>query len=244
MVRGGRRQKHVFVTNLLEFAIAVMEMRRQRSETGEEVLGLTLSEDTLLTDADFDRVLSELVGRGSIVLEADDENDPDYRPEEGEGDEEDEEDGEDREGEDMEDEDEAQELVDEDDDFGYGWSEPFGPHGKWHDDVTEPKPEGLSLLYSGEFGRIGHQTKSRNKDANVARFLLNRGTKLRPVPREDFATVCIILRAYVATFNIPTGSCPQLKWYRCRKLHIQCICRTVLIRYPTFLCMLGLALMT
>lgn len=172
-------------TNSLEFAIAALEMRRQRSGSA----GLEMPEETILTDADFDRVLSELVGQGSIVLAADDENDTDYRPEEGEDDDEDDEEDGEGDGEDMEDEDEAQELVDEDDGFGYGWSESFGPHGKWHDDVTEPKQEGLSLLYSGEFGRIRHQTKSRNKDANVARFLLNRGTKLRPVPREDFAAV-------------------------------------------------------
>ncbi|OCH96414.1 WD40 repeat-like protein [Obba rivulosa] len=57
----------------------------------------------------------------------------------------------------------------------------------WWPRITEPKKEGLELLTSGEFGRIRHQVNSRNKDNNVAKLLLNRGTQVRPVSKEDIA---------------------------------------------------------
>lgn len=47
----------------------------------------------------------------------------------------------------------------------------------------------MSLLMSGEFGRVQHQLKSRSGYKNVARNLLNRSTSARPTYREDITSV-------------------------------------------------------
>lgn len=93
----------------------------------------------------MNNILAELIADGTVVLQDDDddeEDDPDYRLEE---------DGE-------EDEEEVDEMEDDDDEDMYGYDNRM-PHdnGQWHERVKEPKPEGLALLFSGEFGRIKHQ---------------------------------------------------------------------------------------
>lgn len=60
----------------------------------------------------------------------------------------------------------------------------------WFDEVKKPKEEGMSLLMSGEYGRLKHQLDSRTKKTNLARTLLNRGERTRPIYREDMASVC------------------------------------------------------
>lgn len=146
-------------------------MRQRHSETTGHSDGEGISE-AVLNDEDFGRVLADLARNGTLVLDGDDEEDPDWQPEEGEEDDDDE----------LEGDGDVQAIDDDDEDegdpYGYGWSQP-GPGGKWFDEVKEPKREGLSLLYNGEFGRIRHQTQSRNKGANIAKILLSRGTKLR-----------------------------------------------------------------
>ncbi|THH00690.1 hypothetical protein EW026_g1895 [Hermanssonia centrifuga] len=117
-----------------------------------------------ITDEDFSHVLAELVRDGTVVLHEDEEA-------------EDEEDHE-------EDEEEEEELDEDDDDmFGY-YNDPIS-NGRWYEEVKQPKQEGMSLLFSGEFGRIRHQIRSRNEKSNVASILLNRGTKIRPTYKED-----------------------------------------------------------
>lgn len=161
-------------------------MRRQYAQNPQSNSGFP--EEDIIGDDDFARILTELAGRGTIVVE--EENDPDFHPDEGENEDEEDED-EDEDGEDL---DEMEDAFDDEEDELMG-----AERGKWHDVVKEPKPEGLSLLYSGEFGRIRHQTKSRTKSTNVARSLLNRGTKLRPTTREDLCTVRLALNVFIAS---------------------------------------------
>ncbi|KAL4241704.1 DDB1- and CUL4-associated factor [Abortiporus biennis] len=86
---------------------------------------------------------------------------------------------------DEDDDDYVDEDEDDDEDFYF---HQVGPHGKWYEEVKEPKQEGLELLMSGEFGRLGHQFKTRAKNNNVVRTLLDRGTRVRPTSREDIAS--------------------------------------------------------
>ncbi|THH33102.1 hypothetical protein EUX98_g1080 [Antrodiella citrinella] len=97
------------------------------------------------------------------------------------------EEGQEGEGED-EDDDEYRPEDDDDEDYEYMPAAPPGPHGRWFEEVKDPKEQGLALLHGGEFGRIGHQLKSRANDNNIARTLLRRGAQVRPVPREDIAS--------------------------------------------------------
>ncbi|KAF9556421.1 WD40 repeat-like protein [Agrocybe pediades] len=55
--------------------------------------------------------------------------------------------------------------------------------------VTEPKKEGVELLASGEFGRVGVKSRVRRKRFNVARTILSQGN--HPVPslnREELSS--------------------------------------------------------
>ena len=132
-------------------------------------------------DDNLNRVLAELIGDGRLTLGDDDENDPDFELVEDD-------DG-------LDDEDaEAMEEYEEDEDEEEEGDmledqQALVVPGKWHEEVKEPKQEGLSLLFSGEFGRLKHQIRSRNKDGDVSKMFLNRGTKIRPPVREDFASV-------------------------------------------------------
>ncbi|TCD68084.1 hypothetical protein EIP91_011537 [Steccherinum ochraceum] len=93
----------------------------------------------------------------------------------------------DQDGQEEEDEDDDEYMPDEDDDE-YGFLYQNGPQGHQFPEVTEPKEEGLALLNSGEFGRLGHQMKSRAHDNNVTQRLLRRGAQMRPVSREDITS--------------------------------------------------------
>ncbi|KAI0931267.1 hypothetical protein AcW1_001283 [Taiwanofungus camphoratus] len=84
-----------------------------------------------------------------------------------------------------EDEDEEDE---EDEDYSYSMEPNWDRSRDWYPKVIEPKKEGLLLLMNGEFGRLQHQIKSRTKDNNIAKLLLNRGTRPRPTPKEDLAS--------------------------------------------------------
>lgn len=116
-------------------------------------------------------------------------------------------------GEEVEEDDEDPDYVpDEDDDED---DNPYFPRagtpGHWYEEVTEPQAEGIALLNSGEFGRLGHQIKTRAKDNNIARTLLRRGASVRPVPREDIASVSADSkpRYYsIVTWHI-TGNTPK-----------------------------------
>ena len=82
--------------------------------------------------------------------------------------------------------------------YTYGWGGPTRStwnREEWWPEVTEPKKEGLELLYSGEFGRISHQKASRDGRNNVARNLLSRGLSSRPVYKEDITSVRAMSRS-------------------------------------------------
>ena len=134
---------------------------------------------------EFTRILQELIRDGTVTVEEDDE-DPDYVDIEG---------GEEEDADEVDEDIEMGPEEDDDDDeyaaniLGYRVIRSTNQPGRWHDEVTEPKQEGLDLLFSGEFGRIQHQIRSRNKAGNAAKLLLNRGTKIKAPHREDFATV-------------------------------------------------------
>lgn len=136
---------------------------------------------------DLNELLAELVGDGTVLmqgLDEDDDDDDEYRP--GQDDDEDMDENMDV---DELDEDED----DEDDEDMYGYITGPAVRGTWHEEVKEPKEAGLSLLFSGEFGRIRHQIKTRNKDGSAAKFWLNSRSQLRPTSREDAACVRVIL---------------------------------------------------
>ena len=152
----------------------MLQSRRRQSEQPEHEGTPGPSNDN---DESLNRVLAELIGDGTVVLQDDDE-DPDYQ-----------------EGEDQDEEDEGEFVPDEMDEDDEEEEDMFGyqtvptSQVKWHQEVKEPKEAGLSLLFSGEFGRIKHQIRSRHKDGDVSRLLLNRSTKARPSPREDLTCV-------------------------------------------------------
>ncbi|KAI8990550.1 WD40 repeat-like protein [Trametes punicea] len=129
-----------------------------------------------------------------------------------------------------EDEDDANDpdYVDEGDeeqeDFDY-WSS--GAHSHWDRSrdwwpkVTAPQEEGLSLLMSGEFGRVQHQIKSRNGYKNVTRALFNRSVSSRPAYREDIASDILpnssgtAVAAYPANAYVGQFSSDSAFYYTC-----------------------------
>lgn len=108
-----------------------------------------------------------------------DEDDSDYVDEEEGGD---------------DDDDEEEEEQDDEEDARYNWglpehARPWDRTNGWWPKVTKPEKKGLELLFGGEFGRIQHQLRSRNSNRNVARMMLSRGTRPRPIRKEDIASV-------------------------------------------------------
>lgn len=108
---------------------------------------------------------------------------------------------------------ETTEDEDEGDDPDHYYVPSSKPHFK---PVKKPVTEGLALLMSGEFGRLGHQYGSRLRDDpkfanhesdesdgesstgpahkyshNFTKTLLNRSNRLRPIPKEDIASEMI-----------------------------------------------------
>jgi WD repeat-containing protein 23 len=64
-------------------------------------------------------------------------------------------------------------------------------HPPWYEEVKEPVKEGVELLYSGDFGRVGHKCRSKQNTANLAKHVLSQASKAVPVAsREDLSCVC------------------------------------------------------
>lgn len=148
--------------------------------------------DDILNHPEYGGLISQLLGSGSVEIVDDEDDDPDYHPGQEEGNmlDEGEDDDEDEDDDGMLDADDIDDDWEDSGNAGRGWNQSLPQRQKYyHEPVTKPQPAGLALLYSGEFGRIEHQTRTRNKDNNIARTLLNRGSKLRPSPREDITTV-------------------------------------------------------
>lgn len=97
------------------------------------------------------------------------------------------------EGEGEDDDDDEADVYEDDDDWGYEIRTHSRP--PWYEEVTEPVKEGVELLYSGDFGRIGPKSRSRRKAANIARRVLAQSSIPTPVSyREELTSVSLIDR--------------------------------------------------
>ncbi|KAF9486361.1 WD40 repeat-like protein [Pholiota conissans] len=84
--------------------------------------------------------------------------------------------------EDLEDEEDG-DYMDEDEDDDYS---PSFQNSQWFPPVTEPQQEGLELLASGEFGRVGVKHRTRSDNLNISKGVLNQLYRPIPTPsRED-----------------------------------------------------------
>ncbi|KAI0308327.1 WD40-repeat-containing domain protein [Multifurca ochricompacta] len=80
----------------------------------------------------------------------------------------------------------------DDDEMQYSyWRRPHAKTPKWFSPVTTPQKEGIKLLMSGEFGRVGVETRSRNGDASLTKAILSRRSKLRQTPKQDITNAII-----------------------------------------------------
>lgn len=133
---------------------------------------------------------------------------------------------------DDEDENDSDDVEDEEDDEDVNyWNMPqhvsWDRNHDWWPRVTEPREEGLSLLMSGEFGRVQHQLRARGGHRNVASSLLNKGLSSRPTYREDITGVRPLFLILHAS-SCSTGNSTKLEWNRCRGICGQCLRRTIL----------------
>jgi hypothetical protein len=72
------------------------------------------------------------------------------------------------------------------------WRPPHAKPPKRFPPVTTPQEVGKRLLVSGEFGRIGFETRSCKGGASFARAVLSRQTKLRQTPMQDVTNVSVV----------------------------------------------------
>jgi len=87
-----------------------------------------------------------------------------------------------------EDEEEEEEEEEEEIQVSY-WRRPHAKTPKWFPPVTTPQEAGKRLLVSGEFGRIGVETRSRKGGTSFAKAILSRQIKLRQTPMQDVTNV-------------------------------------------------------
>ncbi|KAG6873840.1 hypothetical protein C0995_010452 [Termitomyces sp. Mi166 len=89
------------------------------------------------------------------------------------------------------DEDEEYEEDDDDDDDDYYTSFRSAAVAPWKSpEIAEPQKEGVELLNSGDFGRVGSKARKRRNDINLANLILDRARRSRPVRnnlKEDYA---------------------------------------------------------
>lgn len=120
---------------------------------------------------------------------------------------------------------------DEDYDREYSyWGRPFARTPKWFPPVTVPQEEGLKLLMSGEFGRIGVDARSRRGSANFSKAILSSRSKLRQTPKQDISNVraVYVLEIFCLIF---AGHHPEHHWYGCRVTDGQHILWSILCRF-------------
>ena len=113
------------------------------------------------------------------------------------------------------DEDDDDEEDDEEEEIQISWRRPHAKTPKWFPPVTTPQEAGKRLLVSGEFGRIGVETRSRNGGTSFARAIVSRQTKLRQTPMQDVTNVSGVYVHSVITFHSATHADyrPQYQWY-------------------------------
>lgn len=88
------------------------------------------------------------------------------------------------------DEDEDADDDDEDDETEYYNSFAATAHQKWFTEVTEPQKAGVELLNSGDFGKVANKSRTRRKDINLAKSIMNRSRHPQPTAyKEDHADV-------------------------------------------------------
>jgi hypothetical protein len=98
------------------------------------------------------------------------------------------------------------------------WRQPHAKTPKWFTPVTTPQEAGKRLLVSGEFGRIGVETRFRNGGTSFAKAIASRQTKLRQTPMQDVTNVSGVYALGVTTFlsTMNAGYHPQHQRYgRC-----------------------------
>ncbi|KAI9444682.1 WD40-repeat-containing domain protein [Lactarius indigo] len=71
------------------------------------------------------------------------------------------------------------------------WRRPHAKTPEWFPPVTTPQEAGKRLLVSGEFGRIGCETRSRNGGTSFAKAILSRQIKLRQTPMQDITNAIV-----------------------------------------------------
>lgn len=115
------------------------------------------------------------------------------------------------------DEDDDEEEDEEEEQTIY-WRQPHSKTPKWFPPVTTPQEAGKRLLVSGEFGRIGVETRFRNGGTSFAKAIASRQIKLRQTPMQDVTNVSGVYVLGVTTFLSATnaGYRPQHQRYgRC-----------------------------
>ncbi|EKM61354.1 uncharacterized protein PHACADRAFT_247904 [Phanerochaete carnosa HHB-10118-sp] len=229
---------NAILTAMLEIRQRAAARTSQGTSARDEQEGQGAGQEAMNLDGDHDinRILAELIRDGTMTVEEDD-GDQDYVDvDEGEEGEEDDE---------IEIEEDEEEDEEGDGPPGYRIVQshpPPLPRSHWKKEVTEPKQAGLNLLYSGEFGRIHHQIRSRNKAGNAAKFLLSRSSTIRPPPREDFATDIIpntdgtAVASYYANAYVGQYSSDSSFYYTCVRdfrLHVYDTTAPIVPRSPT-----------
>jgi len=99
----------------------------------------------------------------------------------------------------QDDEDDEEDEEDEEEIQISYWRRPHAKTPKWFPPVTKPQGPGKRLLVSGEFGRIGVETRSRDGCPSFARAILSRQNKLRQTPMQDVTNVS---RVYVLVYPV------------------------------------------
>ncbi|KAG5352432.1 hypothetical protein C0989_002334 [Termitomyces sp. Mn162] len=86
---------------------------------------------------------------------------------------------------------EEDDYDDEDDDDDYHALFNTSSRTSWKGpETTEPQKEGVELLNSGDFGRVGNKAQKRRNKTNIANIILNRTRRIRPVSnKEDYAAL-------------------------------------------------------
>ena len=89
---------------------------------------------------------------------------------------------------------------DEEEEQNIYWRQPHAKTPKWFPPVTAPQEAGKRLLVSGEFGRIGVETRFRNGGTSFAKAIASRQIRLRQTPMQDVTNVSGVYVLGVTTF--------------------------------------------
>jgi hypothetical protein len=65
--------------------------------------------------------------------------------------------------------------------------------------VTEPQERGQELLFGGEFGKLAAKQERPARETYLSRVLRSRGTRSRPMSKEDVISVCYTVHRSLAS---------------------------------------------